>query len=364
MNINKDCCGVYLRKNGVYYWWTVIDGRKIQRSTGETSKAKAEKYLRSLIGEELKRYEQSTLLSTFSKNLFDHETGPIAQRKLLRGHTYTKAHAMAQQTFIDKYVVPELGSMELSKIRPYDIEWWLLNLPKKYKIANKTANNVLSALRQLFQEALIQELITSNPAEHIKPLAKDETRKGCFTVDQIKRLFAFPWEHRHAYVACLLAASTGMRLGEVRALTREQVHDGYLVVDASWNDLEGRKCTKSGHARIVPISEGIQKELNAVLPPEGLIFSYDGRVPMGDKAIALRLYRKMEELGIDRKAENLSFHSFRHYFNTRLVASGIQSVKARAVIGHESEAMTEHYAHLSELDLSEIKRVQREAIGF
>lgn len=364
MQINKDQCGVYLRDNGIWYWWTKVDGKKIQRSTGEKTKAKAEKYLRALIGDDIQRHAQSVLFRNFVKDIFDHEKGPIAQRKLLRGHTYTIAHAKSQQSDVDKYAVPTFGNMEIDKIRAYDVERWILALPSRYGITNKTANNILSALRQVFQEALMQELIERNPAEHVKPLAKIGKRRGCFTVDQIKKLFAFPWAHRQAYVACLLAASTGMRMGEVRALTVAQVHEGYITVDASWNDIEGRKCTKSGYGRIVPISDGVQKELKAILPPSGLVFSYNGVKPMEDKAIVTKLYLRMEELGIDRKAENLSFHSFRHYFNTRLVASGISTEKTRAVIGHESAEMTEHYLHLNSQDLAEIKRVQREAIGF
>ena len=362
--INEKSCGVYQRSNGLWYWWTIINGKKIQRSTGERTKLRAEKYLKRLISQDVEEKEKSMLFGNFARDLFDHEHGAIVQRKLLRGHTYTKAYARAQQTYVNKYAIPAFGNVQLSAIRANDIEWWFLELPKKYGIENKTANNVLSAVRQVFDEAIMQEFLERNPAEHIKPLAKKEKRRGCFTVDQIKRLFAFPWAHRHAYVACLLAASTGMRLGEVRALTVEQVHEGYITVDASWNDQEGRKSTKSGHSRIVPISDGVQKQLQAILPPSGLVFSYNGIIPFTDDTITSRLYERMAELGIDRKAENLSFHSFRHYFNTRLVASGISNEKTRAVIGHESFEMTEHYAHLDSRDLAEIKKVQREAIGF
>ena len=363
VKVNEKSCGIYQRSNGIWYWWTIIDGKKIQRSTGEKTKLRAQKYLHGLISQDQEVQENATLFGTFVRGIFDHEKGPIAQRKLLRGYTYTRAHARSQQTSTDKYAVPTFGAMKLSEIKPNDIEWWLLGLPKKYGICNKTANSALSALRQVFQEALMQELVDKNPAEHVKPLAKGDTRRGCFTVAQVRALFAEPWPHRHAYVACLLAATTGMRLGEIRALTVSQIHDGFIVVDASWNDQEGRKCTKSGYARMVPISDGVQRELRAILPPSGLVFSYDGERPFHDTVISFRLYERMEELGIDRKAENLSFHSFRHFFNTRLVAAGIAGEKARAVIGHESAEMTEHYLHLDSSDLSEIRAVQENVIG-
>ena len=61
---------------------------------------------------------------------------------------------------------------------------------------------------------------------------------------------------------------------------------------------------------------------------------------------------------MDYHRGNLGFHSFRHYFNTRLIAMGIDEVKIRSVIGHGSEKMTDHYAHLSAEDLKQIRTVQ------
>ena len=54
-----------------------------------------------------------------------------------------------------------------------------------------------------------------------------------------------------------------------------------------------------------------------------------------------------------------SFHCFRHYFNTKLIAAGINPEKVRAIIGHESEAMTERYLHLRASDMQEITEVQK-----
>lgn len=71
----------------------------------------------------------------------------------------------------------------------------------------------------------------------------------------------------------------------------------------------------------------------------------------------------MDECGIrPKKGTRLTFHSFRHYMNTRLIAVGMQGEKIRAVIGHEDEDMTEHYAHLEAEDLSLVREVQRMAI--
>jgi integrase len=42
-----------------------------------------------------------------------------------------------------------------------------------------------------------------------------------------------------------------------------------------------------------------------------------------------------------------SFHSLRHTFVSRAVESGVPVGIVRALVGHASASMTEHYAHIS-----------------
>lgn len=75
-------------------------------------------------------------------------------------------------------------------------------------------------------------------------------------------------------------------------------------------------------------------------------------------SVRYMLRKRMDECGIDWKKENLTFHSFRHFFNTRLLAAGIQGETIRAVIGHEDEKMTQLYGHLSASDCDRIRVIQ------
>lgn len=84
----------------------------------------------------------------------------------------------------------------------------------------------------------------------------------------------------------------------------------------------------------------------------------------GDKSkdfqfISMRLHKVLEANGIDWRAESLSFHSFRHFFNTRLVANGLNGELVRATVGHESQDMTKHYLHLVPSDLNKVMDVAR-----
>lgn len=60
----------------------------------------------------------------------------------------------------------------------------------------------------------------------------------------------------------------------------------------------------------------------------------------------------MSEKDDCRFLADYQFHSFRHFFNTRLVANGVNGELVRATVGHESKDMTKHYLHLVPSDLN------------
>lgn len=356
------------RRGKIWYYWTYDSyGQRHRLSTGCTKKSEAFDFC-------IDRRETGTLLvfaperkkhltlAEFGKDFWNYDTCPVIQSKLLRGGRYSKETAGHNQASFVHHVIPFLGHVALNELTKAMIEKWLLNLPQQHNITNKTANDAFIAFRQMLDYAVKEDLIQKNPAAGIAQLIKRTVRRPAFTQEQISALFSEPWENDLAYTACYLASRTGMRIGEVRALTTEQIHPDYLEVNASWSDKEGRKCTKSGYERIVPINKQLYLLLQKYAPPlGGLLFSLNGIKPVKPDYIRDRLRKRMEELGIyyvKNKNKKLTFHSFRHFLNTRLIAGNISDVKIRAVIGHEDEEMTEHYAHLSAEDMEEIRKLQ------
>jgi integrase len=57
-----------------------------------------------------------------------------------------------------------------------------------------------------------------------------------------------------------------------------------------------------------------------------------------------------------RETSELSFHSLRHSAVTFLKASGVSDALAREIIGHETEAVSRQYTHLSTNDLRNAMR--------
>lgn len=83
-------------------------------------------------------------------------------------------------------------------------------------------------------------------------------------------------------------------------------------------------------------------------------------VKQGDSLLNLATGGISEE---DQEERNLSFHSLRHTFNSA-IRGKIEDKTLRAIVGHESEAMTEHYTHESEEDILVAGAVANEVFAF
>jgi integrase len=98
--------------------------------------------------------------------------------------------------------------------------------------------------------------------------------------------------------------------------------------------------------------------------PEDLVFcGEDRKTPIQHREIETCFYSAMAKVGItreERHRRNVSFHSWRHWYNTLLRAKGIADAKVQEVTGHRSQAMTEHYSHFAIADFKDVLAVWEE----
>ena len=72
----------------------------------------------------------------------------------------------------------------------------------------------------------------------------------------------------------------------------------------------------------------------------------------------------MEKIGItseERIKRRISFHSWRHWLNSLLINEKVPLHKVRAIVGHNTDAMTQNYYHAD--DMSDIRLIQENIIG-
>lgn len=360
--MNEEYFVLYRKEDGYYYYYFYRYGKRVRRSTGCKRKSEAfmvasDRLKRGDLANEGRHVRYKTF-AEYAEPFFIWDQCPIIRDKVERGGHYSKEFAYICRRHVEKYIIPAFGKKYLPEINPAMVSAFLRSMPKRYGVTPQTANKVLSVLRQILDHAVMENQLEDNPVRKVKPLVEKANVRGCFTPAQIKRLFSEPWNDLYVELACRLAAVTGMRCGEVRGLLKENVYADYVVVEHSYSDREKLKSTKSGKVRVVPIPPELADQLRDTPNNGPYVFSYTGTTPLTQGTIGDKLKQHMKDCGIDSQFLGLSFHSFRHFFNTQLVANGVEENKILAVVGHSSVKMTQHYLHLEAGDLGQIRAVQ------
>jgi integrase len=156
-----------------------------------------------------------------------------------------------------------------------------------------------------------------------------------------------------------------MRIAELRGLLGKNVFPDYLHVCGQYSSRHGFKAkTKTKRDRDIPITAEIRRELDALIRQngEGYVFSDDGGVkPVSAERIYRGYEKALEKTGIsheERMKRNLTFHAWRHFFNTALRMENVTDAKVQSVTGHLTQKETDHYTHFDTRQFTEIREVQ------
>jgi integrase len=157
------------------------------------------------------------------------------------------------------------------------------------------------------------------------------------------------------FMLYLTAVRTGMRAGELAGLEWGDVdfEQRLIMVQRSFTGP-----TKSGRARPVPILNALLADLRSwrLRHPGKLVFTNrDGNMlaPSG-RVFQEVLHRVLGHAEFptsighgDRVRHYITFHGLRHTFASQWMMRGGNIFKLQKILGHQSTAMTERYAHLS-----------------
>ena len=167
-----------------------------------------------------------------------------------------------------------------------------------------------------------------------------------FTAAQIRLLLEMaPEGWQRLTVQVLLG--TGMRLGELVALTVEDLED-----DGELAFLKIRR-GKGGKFRRAPLSDRLHREVSRYLnrwrPPSAtpaLLIQRGGR-PVSEVTVS-ELFRRLRlKTGMAVRA-----HKLRHTFATEYLRNGGDIERLRRILGHTTYVMVMRYVHLDKGDLS------------
>lgn len=257
---------------------------------------------------------------------------------------------------ISRYLTPALETEQLRDLSKLTLlklrgKWALTPKQRGGKpLSPKTVNNLVALAKSMLTTAVDWELIPKNPWLGVEALPLPERAFAYWTPDERDRLLAaLKWEPAFRDLV-LVAVYTGLRKGELKALTRSQLdfRGRQIRVDATYCDrLKTRfERTKNKRVQYVPMNGFVAATLAKLehLPAEAPVFD-----PALFADCTGKLQRRCREHGV----RVIRFHDLRHTFASCLVMAGVPLYTVQKLMRHGSLAMTERYAHLAPEHLHE-----------
>jgi integrase len=312
----------------------------------------------------------------FLLNFWDFDSSQYVKEKRAHGQTIGRHHCDGHQGYIERFYKPYFNDRPLNSISREDIKSFSLSLTQvrtrpeglkghfAEKLSTEYTNKILIAGTTALGWAFREGLIPTNPAAGIMRFSVTPKKRGVLTPAEAKILFSAEWPNRQAFTASLLAATTGLRLGEILAIRKNDVGGKILNIQHSWSSYESRlKNTKTGEERRVPLLPQVKEKLLALVQenPHGdenenpyIFYGILPDRPIDGKVLLNGLHAACKAAGIDSLGRNVCFHSWRHYFASRMVDTMAPDAVKR-ITGHASKSVFEEYAsHVTAENLEEM----------
>jgi len=210
---------------------------------------------------------------------------------------------------------------------------------------------------QVLKRAKRSDLIIANPAEDVDRVSvKASGRYNHLTVEQVEAV-ARASDAEQDRCLVLVAAFTGLRLGELRALRWQDVDFATRTVHVRRNLPSGAydadRVPKSGKVRSLPLMDQAAAALDALsrrgelTQPEDRVFVSPTGGPFDDGKARDAFYDALAAAGLGHLRDGETpfvFHELRHTFGT-LMVQVFPLVDVQAWMGHADVQTTMRYVH-------------------
>lgn len=213
-------------------------------------------------------------------------------------------------------------------------------------------------LNQCFDEAVKRKIISENPMGDLKkPKSRKKTEAvRAMTVDEQKKFIAALEQENSQYGdQFLISIFTGMRMGEVNALTINDINTNFNFINVDKTIAKGphgepfvnqSPKTDSGN-RQIPINELVKPVIDRVLAkyvptPDGQLFHTSVGTLIGTQVSNTEFNRIMKKYNIREEGikGKITQHSLRHTYATRCIEGGMPPKVLQTLMGHANIKVT------------------------
>ena len=264
-----------------------------------------------------------------------------------------------------------LGGKSIDAVKPSDTKEWAIRMREK-GFSFQSISNYKRSLRAAFFIAIEDDCIRKNPFSFAlnKVLEDDRGEKTVLTLEQEVSLIDFvqndPVYQKYADELIILLG-TGLRISEFCGLTTNLDFknrlirvDHQLLRDSQNGYYIETPKTKNGY-REIPMSEPVYRALKRVLKNRGkkATITVDGytnflflkeddtpRVGINYNSMIKGLVKKYNKQHKEQ-LPNITPHSLRHTFCTRMANAGMNPKALQYIMGHANITMTlDYYTHV------------------
>lgn len=255
-------------------------------------------------------------------------------------------------THLERHVYPVLGDQPMGEIRRSELQAWVKG--RSEVLAPATVIVVWRWVSSIFRAAADDGVVRVSPCRGVKLPKRERAQVVPLETEVVRGLVdAIPERYR---APVFLAATTGMRQGEVFGLTVDRIDflrrqlrvDRQLITVQGVPPEFGPPKTEASR-RTIPLPQVAVDALARHLEqygvgPDGLVFTNEDGEPIRRTAFSGVWRPAASSVGIPA---GTGMHALRHYYASLLIRHG-ESVKVvQARLGHASAAETlDTYSHL------------------
>lgn len=253
------------------------------------------------------------------------------------------------------YVYPAIGGIKICNLQSYHLQDFYDKLYDVH-VGEWTIRKVHAALHAAFQVAVINGVITNNPASNSKPPKEPASEINLLDENQLRQFLVSAQSHPW-YPLFQLACSSGMRMSEILAIKWSDIdfEKGSVLVQRQLLRPNGEgvqfsrlKTAKS--RRSIPLSaltiqvlrdqhnDQMIKRQSAGLSWQNfnLTFTTRNGTPLSQRNV-LRVFKRLLSIS---GLPDVHFHSLRHSFASILLQNGVPIHTVSKMLGHSSPAIT------------------------
>ena len=282
-----------------------------------------------------------------------------------RGHKSKLSTMTTKESIINNYILPEFKGKDIREIHKRDLMRWqskylfAKNENGERKLKDTYIKTINCQLRAIFNFAKMSDFIEYNPVTDLEAVGKKNSDRKyiVWSADDMKLFLSSITDYEVAYLAFNILLYTGIRKGELLALTLSDFtyENKTLNIDKTFSVIKGKEVITTpkteSSIREVPLPsflcDEIQSYIDLLYEPDDSerIFKYKSGSFLVDAM----------EVGCKRTGlPKIRIHDTRHSHITMLASLLIPNKEIAERVGQKGNNMVIHYSHSTSIEQKNI----------